>query len=157
MPESAGWTITTLKEHLEDNLCAMKKLYDEKIMSLENKLGERDRALLLQAEEYKRRMTDLNNENGRILAAQATSVSKDTWDGFIIGFESWKSATEKIIQAALPRVEFQAYKDATDKALTLGAGKSTGIGLTANIVAQVLWAGASIAAIVGLLIVVMQK
>ena len=47
------------------------------VFGLQTKLTER--ALELQAKEYERRMENLNNENGRILAAQSASVNLDVW------------------------------------------------------------------------------
>jgi hypothetical protein len=40
-------------------------------------------ALKLQAKEYERRLTDLNHENARILAAQEKSVSVEKFDGAV--------------------------------------------------------------------------
>lgn len=57
MSDQEGWNIKTLKEHFEE-------------------MHKRDReALQLQAEEYERRLSDLNHEHARIAAAQQTYVS----------------------------------------------------------------------------------
>lgn len=143
---SQGWTIETLKEFFESRLAA-----------IEDKIKERDKALELQAAENKRRLAELNHEHARVAKAQETYVSKDTWDGYVAARQAWTTAADRTMQLALPRPEFQAYKDTTEKALTLKAGQSQGFGLTASVVVQIISACASIGAIVGVILVLARK
>jgi len=131
--QDRGWTIGTLKE-----------LIDTKLNSFDIKLEARDKALDLQAAENKRRLDELNHEHARVAQAQQTYVSKDTWDGFVEADQVWKGRVDLSLQAMVPRAEFQAYKDTTEKALTLKAGQSTG---RHDVVAWIIAAVASTAAI----------
>ena len=131
MPDKVGgWTIDTLKAHFDVQLIAI------------------DKALQLQAAENKRRLDELNHEHARVAQAQQTYVSKDTWDGYVKGDLLWKTAADRSVQLALPRPEFQAYKDTTEKALTLKAGQAQGVGLSIGVVIQIITSLAGIAAII---------
>lgn len=63
-------------ENLDKDLRWAMKHFKEKIRS-------RDKELAKQAKEYERRLSDLNHENARILAAQDKSVSVDKFEGAI--------------------------------------------------------------------------
>lgn len=131
---STEWTIATLKAHFD----ALRQVDRE--------------ALELQAAENKRRLDELNHEHARVAQAQQTYVSKDTWDGFLKSDQAWKAAADRSSQASLPRVEFQAYKDTTERALTLKAGQSAGVGLSLGTVVQIITSLASAAVIVTLIV-----
>lgn len=137
------WSIGTFKE-----------LIDEKFRNVEERERSREKALELQAVENKRRLDELNHEHARVLQAQQASVSKDTWDGYIQADLTWKGVTDRALQGAVSRAEFQLYKDATDKALTLKAGQATGRG---DVVAWVIAVIASAAAIAATIIALRGK
>lgn len=66
--------------------------------SLETRLGvltERvtgsERAMVLQAKEYERRLEELNHAHARQVAMQMTFVSKDSWDGMM----EWRDGVNK--------------------------------------------------------------
>jgi hypothetical protein len=140
------WTIETLKEHLELQITGLRDR--EKI---------RGEALKLQADEYERRLTALNGEQARIAANQSASVSREIWDSSQREDRAWKSRIEGSISSSLPRVEFQTYKDTTDKALQLKAGQSQGIGAVGAIVVQVLTSLAGMAAIATVIVLLLRK
>ena len=119
------WTIATLKERMETRFEHLNELQ-----------ALRDKALDLQAIENNRRLNELNHEHARVALAQQTYVSKDTWDGYIKSDLMWKGTADRSMQAGVTRAEFQAYKDTTEKALTLKAGQSQGIGMTTSAIVQ---------------------
>lgn len=103
----------------------------------------RDEALVLQAAANKIHFEALNHEGARILKATEITVSRDSWDAFLKSFAEWKTTTERTLLGALPRPEFQTYKDSTERALTLKAGEARGAaGLWSLIVAGIGVAGA---------------
>jgi len=104
MPER--WNIETLRLHLEMQIAHLHEKVDGKFFS-------RDKALELQAEANKIHFVQLNNEAARILKAAETTVSRDTWEGF--------------------QKEYQAYKASTERALTLAAGKASGVGMVTGL------------------------
>lgn len=108
----------------------LKELFEEKLSAIQGQITARDKALKLQDVEYKRRLGELNHEHSRVATAQQTYVSKDTWDGFIKSDLLWKSSADRAIQAAVPRSEFQEYKDTTETALALKTGQSQGVSMT---------------------------
>ena len=114
-----AWTLTTLKAYLEQNLASLSE-------EVELKFKARDKAQKLQHRIDQEHFKALNNEAARILKATEVTVSRDTWNAEQKSFQDWKNNVERMLQGALPRTEFQTYKDATDKALTLKAGQSQG-------------------------------
>lgn len=116
-----GWTIPTLKEHFETRFEQLDKL----------RKAEAD-TLKLQAAEYERRLTALNGEAQRIAKVHELNVTRDDLDRVERENTEWHRKQDLSLAQALPRPEFQAYKEATDRALQLKAGQSAGIGLTAS-------------------------
>lgn len=131
------WTIDTLKEHFEKQFAALHER--EKL---------RAEALTLQAAEYERRLESLNGEQARIAANQSSSVSRELWDSTEREDREWKRRADAAIADRVSRAEFQTYKEATEKALTLKAGQSLGIGATAAVMVQILSSLGVIASIV---------
>ena len=62
------------------DLEALKELMLEKFKGIEQQLDSRDRALELQAEEYERRLSDLNHAHQEALRVQHTYVTGDKWE-----------------------------------------------------------------------------
>ena len=83
MTDNDGWTVATLKHHIDARLDAMEANFRIEIAA-------RDKAVELQAKANDIHFDALNHENARIAAASATSVSRDTWDAFKTSDEVWK-------------------------------------------------------------------
>jgi len=66
---------------------------------LKEKIKQQEKALIVQAEEYKRRLGELNNEAGRLANMQSSYVSKETYElqhrVLTDKLETLKSAIEK--------------------------------------------------------------
>src|SRR5688572_1274996 len=111
-----GWNITTLKAYIDVRLDAVKS---ETTQSFDS----RDKALALQFKLDQEHFRSLNNEAARLIKQQESSVSRDMWDTFQTGFRQWQADTNAKIANNMSRPAFEAYKEATDKALNLGTGK----------------------------------
>ena len=130
-----SWTISALKAYLENKIQAVERETDLKFKA-------RDQALKLQFEADQLHFASLNHEAARILKATEITVSRDTWDAFKDADRIWKASMDHAIITLLPRGEFNVYKETTEKALNLGAGKWQGV-------LQLISTVASFAAIVG--------
>lgn len=131
------WTIETLKE-----------LFEEKFKARDD-LHERDAAALeLQAKEYERRLHDLNNEAQRLQTAVTQNVSADTWNAFIQTDKAWKENASRVLQDALPRSEFQTFKESTGTAGDTRKGFTAGVSTSASTVQAVLITVGGIALVV---------
>ena len=118
-------------------------------------LRESDReALKLQAAEYERRLDNLNHEHARIAATQITYVSREIWDRAEKEDRDWKNKMDVYAGTLLSRSEFDAYRQATDRALRLKEGESHGIGLSALAVFNTVMA---IAALAGVVIMLLRR
>ncbi len=131
MPDSAAnvnatatqsWNITTLKAFLEALVIAVKTETDLKFEA-------RDKAQLLQHEIDQEHFKALNNEAARILKATQITVSRDTWEAFKEADNAWKAKTDALLAGVMLKADFQTYKETTERALNLGAGKWQGIWL----------------------------
>lgn len=127
---ASEWTISTLKEHFEQLLQAQA----DRCQAADELLGTNAKnaaeALVKQAHEYERRLSDLNHEAARINAANANNVSREVYETDKKSGEDWKRRIETQVAAAVPQSEYRAYKDTTSTALTLQAGKREGVGAT---------------------------
>ena len=135
-----GWNISTAMAYLGKEIAALDQKVDLKLKAIDDKISARDKALDLQSEANKVHFDQLNHEGARILKATEITVSRDTWDSFIESDRAWKSNADRALQSLLPRSEFQTYKDATEKALTLKAGQSQGMG-TIGVISMGIVAG----------------
>lgn len=142
---ASEWTIETLKEHLE-----------LKFKSLEALRAAEARALILQAEEYERRLDALNGEQARIAANQSASVSRELWESTQREDRDWKRRVEGQVADRVSREEFQTYKDATERALTLRAGQSQGISTFSGIIFQFFASLTGMAAIATVIILFLK-
>jgi len=114
--------------------------YIELLVTHERELREQGEkktadALKLQASEYERRLMDLNHAHEQAREVLHTYATRDSVD------QRFEAKAK----------EFQAYKDATDKALTLREGTDTGKALSAKGYITLLGA---IATILGIVVVV---
>ena len=104
-----------------------------------------------QAEEYKRRLEELNNAHERAEKVQASFVTREAWELDIKERRTTLERVEKDIAQRTLNSEFSAYKDATSRALLLREGQGHGVSLTTTaIVTIVSTVGVIIAMIVGL-------
>jgi multidrug efflux pump subunit AcrB len=151
MPDSAqnvnatatqAWNITTLKAYLEALVAALAAETDLKFEA-------RDKAQALQFQADQEHFRTLNHEAARILKATEITVSRDTWDAFKENDHQWKTHVEARLAGAMKTAEFNIYKETTERALNLGAGKGQGIW-------QLIQTLASLAAIVGVAIVLLR-
>lgn len=138
-----GWNITTLKAYVDVRLDGFKS-------ETALKFDSRDKALELQFALDQEHFRSLNNEAARLLKSQEASVSRDMWDTFQTGFREWQADINARIANNLSRAAFDAYKEATDKALNLGTGKWAGV-------LQLVTTVASIAAIISVAFVLMRS
>ena len=113
------WNITTLKAYLEQKIVALDTETNLKFKA-------RDDAQKLQYQIDQDHFASLNHEAARILKATEITVSRDTWEANQKAYHEWRATVDRRLQEAMPRTEFQTYKDTTDKALTLKAGQSQG-------------------------------
>lgn len=137
-----NWNITTLKAYTDVRLDALKS---ETMLKFES----RDKALQLQFSLDQEHFKSLNNEAARLLRQQESSVSRDMWDTFHEGFRQWQADTNSKIATNMTRAAFEAYKEATDKALNLGTGKFQGV-------LQLITTVASVAAIISVAFVLLR-
>ena len=70
-----------LRELLEQRICAMEKLFHERITL-------RDRALELSADEYHRRLDMLNGEAGKLAAMQVTYLPREVYEQTVKNIEN---------------------------------------------------------------------
>lgn len=138
MADKSEWTIGTLKEHFEQLLKALEEKSQAATALLESNAKNSSEALVKQAAEYERRLSDLNHEAARINAANASNVSREVYDANKKSDDEWKHRIESLVNAAVPLSEFRVYKDSTSTALTLQAGKREGIGTTGLTVFNVI-------------------
>jgi|HubBroStandDraft_4_1064222.scaffolds.fasta_scaffold15649_5 hypothetical protein len=132
------WTLDTLRKHF-------------------TALREADReALRLQAAEYERRLDSLNGEQSRIAATQAAYVSRELWDRNQDDDRTWRSHTDIAMQQLLSKSEFQLYKETTNRALQVKEGEGRGIGVTMAAVLQFFSLLASVAAVIGVVLLAMR-
>ena len=75
----------------------LKELVAHQIDAVRGELTARDRALELQSTETHRRLDELNNEAGRILAASRLTVSSDTWEAFLHSDREWKRKVDQVL------------------------------------------------------------
>ena len=76
MAEKTDWTITTLKDFLEQQIGAVKAECKADTGLLTSRANAAAEALDKQAREYERRLSDLNGEAGRIKEANDGNVSR---------------------------------------------------------------------------------
>lgn len=138
----APWNISALKAYLEAQIVNLGRETDLKFEG-------RDKALHLQATINEDHFKALNNEAARLLKNVEITVSRDMWDAYIHTDREWKNRTELLLSTMMPKAEFHAYKESTERALNLGTGKTSGI-------LQLFTTGASIAAIVGVAVVLLK-
>jgi len=122
----------TLKEFFEAQLRAAEELRKKDVKAFHDYVNARAIALELQAKEYERRLEGLNGEQARIAKTQETYISREIWERYLDEDRRWKTRTELAIQEAVPRTEFQNYKETTQAALTLSTGKSQGYEVVRN-------------------------
>ena len=142
---------------MADDPVTLREYIEARLKGMEDLRAQEARQLVLQAAEYERRLTALNGEQSRIAANQALSVSREIWDSSQREDRAWKSRIEASIASALPRVEFQTYKDTTDKALQLKAGQSQGISTIGAIIVQLVTSLAGMAAIATVIVLLLRK
>jgi hypothetical protein len=107
-----------LTDLMNERICALREL-------LLGKFDERDKARTLQADEYSRRLSELNHAHSLLLEHNALYVSSEKFESF--------------------QAEFRQYKSTTERALTLAAGASMGVGkMTAIIAGAASFIGAMI-------------
>jgi hypothetical protein len=147
---TSTWTIDTLKEHLEQQLRAVSEKCASDVALVNATAKAAADALVKQAAEYERRLSDLNHEAARIAAANAANVSREVYEGDRATTEAWRRRTEAALSEAVRQAEFTTYKESTSKVLTLQEGKREGIQLTGQtVLSAVVGAAAVIAAAVG--------
>ena len=61
---------------------SLREFIEARLLLVWEKFRAVDKATALQAEEYERRLNDLNNEAGRLNQAVSKNVSADTWVAF---------------------------------------------------------------------------
>jgi hypothetical protein len=142
------WTIATLKEHFETLLKSAEAKSTADLALLTTRFDSAQEALEKQAEEYERRLSDLNHEAARIAAANASNVSREVYESDKKSDEEWKRRTEAALTNTVPQTEFRSYKESTSTALTLQAGKREGVGITGQTIFTVVVAVAAVVAIV---------
>lgn len=138
-----GWNVTTLKAYFDTRLDGFKT---ETTLKFEG----RDKALVLQFQLDQEHFKSLNNEASRLLKQQEASVSRDMWDTYLTAYHTWQADTNAKVAQGLTRSEFNAYKEATDKALNVGTGKWQGV-------LQLVTTIASVAAIVSVAFVLLRS
>lgn len=99
----SGWTVDTLKEHLEARLDALDRL-----MTAADENAKR--ALEVADEEKERRLGLLNEFRGQAEDQQRQFLPREVFDGFLSRFDE--------------------YKDSTSRALDLREGQGRGAGAT---------------------------
>lgn len=155
MPDHTSDTCVhvALKEFVESKLEAQKELF-------RSELKGRDDALKLQAEEYKRRLDDLNHAHERSQERNSEFIRLDKFDALEREFRMYKESNDKAVdnkakaaadavdsKATALKREFDEYKATQATATNLAAGAKQGLskmgalGITiVGVIASVLWA-----------------
>ena len=101
----SGWTVDTLKEHLESRIAAL-----DRVLTLAQ--DEASRALAVADEEKERRLALLNEFRGQAEDQQRQFLPREVFDGFVGRFDE--------------------YKESTSRALDLREGQGKGAGATVS-------------------------
>jgi hypothetical protein len=141
---------------LEDKSCksigTLKAWIVGELKVIEEKFKALEAADKLLREQNRIHFEGLNNEGRRITSMTERTVSQDTWTGFIKQYEERHSALQRVSDNAVSKEEFQSYRTATERALTLKAGQTQGIGQVGTIVLGFFVILSSLASVAALLI-----
>lgn len=116
------------------SLATLKAWVVGELKVLEEKFKAIEAADKLLREQNKIHFEALNNEGKRITAMTEKTVSQDTWNGFMKQYEERQSQLQRMVDGSVSKEEFQSYKATTERALTLKAGQSQGVGTIGAIV-----------------------
>lgn len=154
-PSSDNGSKVSLRDYVEgrltDQLGEIKALHAALKELLLNKLDEKDKALKLQAEEYSRRLSDLNHEHTKNIERNAEFVGKEKFESFEREFRQYKDTNDKAVaekaksiadaveqkataatnavdsKAIALKNEFDQYKMTQATAMNLAAGSKQGM------------------------------
>lgn len=130
-------------ELLLEKISRVSEKVDHKYELILQKLAAMEMARIDKADEYKGHFASLNGEAGRILKAIEITVSRDTWEGFLVNHRNWRAEVDKALQGAITDKEFLEFKNSLAKdAAILAKDADTKVGWGKGI-------SAVIAAIVG--------
>lgn len=147
----------SLRDFIEERLDAIQKLHQKDIEAFKQYTHATDEARKLQAAEYERRLDALNGEQARIAQSQATYISREIWEAFQKEHRALTERMATIQSGSVTSKEFQVYKDAVDKALSIAAGKKEGVGMVAYVIAQVILTFVGIGTIIILLLTFLHR
>jgi hypothetical protein len=108
------------------SLGTLKAWIEGELGVIEQKLLAIKEADALLREQNKVHFENLNNEGKRITAMTEKTVSQDTWNGFIKQNDDRDRALQHLIGSTVSKEEFQMFKGATERSLTLISGESKG-------------------------------
>ncbi len=94
MPQDA--MSPTLREYIETQIRYERTLVDQRFEML-------DRALILQAEEYKRRLDALNHAHAQAVVEQQRTLPRELHEAFIKEYDFFRMETAKQLQANATR------------------------------------------------------
>lgn len=151
------WTISTLKVHLETIIKALKRKCEDADKLLASEARNAAEALVKQASEYERRLTDLNHEAARINAANAKNVGREVYDADKKANDEWKHRIEGLVNAAVPKSDFHQFKEEATSALQLRAGNIEGVGRTGRAALAIILGAAGVAGIIFGLVTLLAK
>jgi|KBSSwiStaDraftv2_1062776.scaffolds.fasta_scaffold22920_14 hypothetical protein len=121
----------SLRDYVESRITDVKEHFEARINNLERHLKEmdeqKDQAKALALKELERRLHDLNNAHQRAADVLQTYLPREVWEKYREEDMSWKRQDEVLRSSWVTQDEFRTYKETTQQALTLTAGKGQGI------------------------------
>lgn len=138
------------------SLATLKAWIEGELKVIEGKFKAIEAADNLLRDQYKIHFEALNNEGKRITAMTDRTVSNDTWTGFIKQYEERHGDLQRKLEAAVSKDEFQSYRSTTERALTLKAGQTQGIGMVGTIVLGLFVVLSSAAGVASVMLTVLR-
>lgn len=121
-----------LREFLEASAAANKQYFEARVEWLEKHWAaievEKERARQVALIELERRLETLNHAHQRAAEVLSTYLSRESWEKFKEEDMIWKRQSDVLRSTWVTQAEFHTYKETTQTALTLSAGKRQGIG-----------------------------
>lgn len=131
MEQQVVSTPIPVREFLEDKIVSATAHFESRVNNLEKHLKVQDEmretARKLALNELERRLNDLNHAHQRAADVLQTYLTRDIFDKFREEDINWKRQDEVMRATWVTQEEFRTYKETTQQALTLTAGKSAGV------------------------------
>lgn len=158
------WTASQIRELIDVQICAERRHRDalrvEDRRSFDYSVAAVEKALLLQAAEYERRLTDLNHAHAQAKDALATYIPREVFERYSRESVEWQRKAElrmadleqRIKATEMGLVNLPGGMRSLEIGLASKVGERTGSAMTRSTMITIISIGiAMVAAIVGLL------